>query len=155
MAEAVDKDEGVPRLHLQLQRPFDQFAETLSAHANPLEIWMLEVGLVASRDQGGPSIAGPNVCEGDEGVDLPTEETVPMKAVLAPVSRRESAGVHPNGLPRFPQTDKVLIDEKRTVVVVEGTLAANKELHVFEPGGMVDQLLKRFSRLVDLLEVQS
>ena len=59
-----------------------------------------------------------------------------------------------DGLSRSAEVGKVLIDEERTVVAVEAVLS-DKVLDLVYPGRMVDQVLERSSRLVDLLEIET
>ena len=50
---------------------------------------------------------------------------------------------------------EVLVDKQRTVAVVEGALAADETFDVFDPTRVVDQFLKRFAGLLDLLQIQT
>ena len=60
-----------------------------------------------------------------------------------------------DGLAGTAQVGEVFVDEKRPMMIVERAFAADEELHLLDPGGMVDQIFEGGPGLVDLLQVEA
>ena len=56
---------------------------------------------------------------------------------------------------RPAQVGEVFVDEEGAVMIVERAFAADEELDLFDPGGMVDQIFEPGAGLIDLLQVQA
>ena len=60
-----------------------------------------------------------------------------------------------DGFAGSAETGESLIDEQRTVVVVKGTLATDKQLDALEPRWVIDESLKGLTCLIDLLVIEA
>ena len=88
---------------------------------------------MAARNQHRTAVAGTNVRECHQGVDLATHEAAAMVAKLVPMNRRKAARVQPDGLARSPEAGETLVDEQRSMMVIESALAADEELDPLDP----------------------
>ena len=156
MGNAVHEQQGVAGLHEQFLRGGDAFhGGAFRLHGVPGEMGMGEVGLVTAGDDHGGAVPGSDVGQGDQHVDLTAHEPAAVVPEAVAHDGRESPGMQPDRLARFPEIGEVFVDEQRAVGVVEGALPAHEMHDLFYPRRVIDQGLERRPRLVDLLQVQA
>ena len=120
-----------------------------------IEFRRREVLLVASRDNHRSPVARPDVCQGDEDVDLTTEKLSVIHTELVPLDAEVVPRVEADGFAGLAKVDEVLVDEKGPVFVVERVFATDEGLEVIEPRGMVDEFFERRTGFVNLLIVET
>ena len=97
------------------------------------EIRMREIGLVAAGDHHGGPVAGPDVRQGHQHVDLAALKTPVVKTELGPLAPRVAAGMQTDGFAGTTQVREIFIDKKRPVGGVESPLAAHESFDLLQP----------------------
>src|SRR5690606_4021059 len=87
----------------------------------------------------------------DEHVDLVALETAVVITKRHALGAVVAAGVQRDRFARAADGVKVLVDEKRAVVIIEAFVAADEARHVVDVTRVVDHALKRAAELVSLL----
>lgn len=78
-----------------------------------------------------------------------------MVAKLAASDALMTTRMQANGLSRAADWSEILVDKQPSIKTIEiGLIGANEIGDLVDPRGMIDQLLPRFSALIDLLKVQ-
>ena len=155
MRQAIHKKKGIAGLHAQLHRALNLVdIGLLAVHLVFGCVWMREVGFVAAGDDHGCAIALANIGQRHQHIDLAAVEAAVVIAELRALGAFMPAAVQADRLSRPAYAGEALIDEKRSMIVVECARAADECLDLVDPGWMVDELLESCAAFIDLLQVQ-
>ena len=156
VAKRVDKEQRVAGVHVDLDRALDVInRRDLAAHSVSIGVGVREVGFVAAGHDHCGAIARPDIRQRHQDVDLPAMKHAVVEAELGALCALVAAGMQPDRLAGSPYIGKALVDEERAMIVVKGIGAADEELDLFDPGGMINETLEGFAALVNLLQVQA
>ena len=148
--DGIDKHERVAGLEIS-PRPRSRGRPFVLQAIRPCfgEFGMIEVCLMAARDDHCAAIPGADVSEREQNVHLAAAERPVDHTELIPDDTFLPAGVKRKKAPGIPHGCKAFIDKE--AMHIRAILAAIT-LHAIDPGGVIDQILERRSRLNDILK---
>ena len=155
MRSPIHKQQRIARLHIHLNGPGHAIHRPVFPHPRAVELRVLEIRLVAARNQHRAPVARPDIRQRQQNIHLPAHKPPAAIAELIAVNGRVSPRMQSNGLARPPETRKIFVDKQRSVVVVERAFPTHEKLHLVKPGWVIDQLLKRLAGLVNLLVIDA
>ena len=156
MAARVYEHQGIARLHVDLNSPLSAFnrpAATLAPDIflSPEKRWMNDVGLVRARNDHRAAVSWTNIGECNQHIDLTAHEASIVIPILESFAAIVAPAVERDCFTWTTDVEEVLVDEQRTMIIVERALSTDKPQDIVDVAGMIDELLKRLASLIDLL----
>ena len=151
--ESIDEHEGVTGLEMDFDcaggLPFVLYPILVVAAR---DLGMIEIRLVAAGDDHCAAIAGADVGEGEEDIDLAAAEEPVHDAILVADDCVLATGVDGEETARAPDGGEAFVDEKSADVRVAFAAIAEQAI---DPCGMIDQLLEGGAGLDNILKLHA
>src|SRR5689334_9894900 len=100
-------------------------------------LWVIKVRLMAAGDDHRRAVAGANICQCHQNIDLTTLEVSIVIAELCALDPRVPPRMEADSAAGTTYVREVLVNKQRRLVVVECSLTAEEMFHFINPRGMV------------------